>query len=1003
MALQGWQRLLRGAPWFRGAGKYPLIAYSEFMPPPRFGRKPYNGSNTVGPLPDDPWGWPITEYEQALELEPGLRHLAAHLVRMMEHLGHGRPAHGIARAKLENNPCWPPELAERAGTLTHERYVVLSPLALSRTQDDKGRIRWTLFGGSEQGPQRGFWKGFYTAPGRELPEEYALDFLRRLLAAAYGEPAERLADLRRLGFRVLPGSGEPSLPYQEEESLPAWTSAYILRENEPAKRIRYLLTFRPFGSLPPRIRRAYLAGDLHLLPFPGSLVFWGASPSLRLRRELPLAVQIPLLHLFLRHENPHGMRVPQSGWMHEPRPDHPEPHPDVLPMRNTYRRTHRWARIHRHEDELGVADGEDKLAHVLFSTAPDDIGLYGKPMARNAQIWTDDYRLLLDGPRAGRRQLQRAAAALRAGGTFGYRFQFPAMRVGPYEVYWHRPLVAYLSPQTSEPEVLPDAPLGYLTAYRADRPKPDRPIELWPRLLQRPPHLAAVRGFQGDPVHHEHRIARNNARKLLETWELLGERPLPRDFARALLYLPKHETLDEWLGTLDQAASDPAAARQLADELRQRLEAEVARVAEGARNLLSCHERNAATVTDKGSWHLSPSLTYHRTARRSFEVAYWKTIAQLACGKYINKDNADCARDPVSQSLLAHHRRDLEALGDYLLDCHRRTIERAGMAGKAHVGDLPFLWRTDFDFPWSGGWLANQEGKTEERNLMVVIPGRDRRRAVIMADHYDTAYMEDRYEKQRGGNGARLAAAGADDNHSATAALLLGAPVFLELSRAGRLGCDIWLVHLTGEEFPSDCMGARHLAQALVEGVPSLRRKGRRPMDLSQVRVQGVYVLDMVAHNNDHDRDVFQISPGGGADALRLAQQAHTANAIWNTQAPRWNARPGRRRCQRGQRSADGETIPAVAIHPHLHGEVRPPSDPRSSLYNTDGQIFSDAGIPVVLFMENYDINRVGYHDTKDTMANIDLDYGAAVAAIAIETVARAAQSALVEDCRGNV
>ena len=25
----------------------------------------------------------------------------------------------------------------------------------------------------------------------------------------------------------------------------------------------------------------------------------------------------------------------------------------------------------------------------------------------------------------------------------------------------------------------------------------------------------------------------------------------------------------------------------------------------------------------------------------------------------------------------------------------------------------------------------------------MVIPGRDRRRAVVMADHYDTAYMED--------------------------------------------------------------------------------------------------------------------------------------------------------------------------------------------------------------------------------------------------------------------
>lgn len=32
-----------------------------------------------------------------------------------------------------------------------------------------------------------------------------------------------------------------------------------------------------------------------------------------------------------------------------------------------------------------------------------------------------------------------------------------------------------------------------------------------------------------------------------------------------------------------------------------------------------------------------------------------------------------------------------------------------------------------------------------------------------------------------------------------------------------------------------------------------------------------------------------------------------------------------------------------------------------------------------------------GYHDTKDTLENIDLDYGAAFAAIAIETVARIA------------
>src|SRR5207237_9058531 len=94
---------------------------------------------------------------------------------------------------------------------------------------------------------------------------------------------------------------------------------------------------------------------------------------------------------------------------------------------------------------------------------------------------------------------------------------------------------------------------------------------------------------------------------------------------------------------------------------------------------------------------------------------------------------------------------------------------------------------------------------------------------------------------------------------------------------------------------------------------------------------------------------------------------------------------------RRGRASPYGAAIPEVAPHLALHGQVRPVTDPRSTLYNTDGQIFSDAGVPVVLFMENYDINRTGYHDTHDTMANIDLDYGAAVAAITIESVARAA------------
>jgi len=52
------------------------------------------------------------------------------------------------------------------------------------------------------------------------------------------------------------------------------------------------------------------------------------------------------------------------------------------------------------------------------------------------------------------------------------------------------------------------------------------------------------------------------------------------------------------------------------------------------------------------------------------------------------------------------------------------------------------------------GWLANQRGTMRERNLLVMIPGKDRSRAVIMADHYDTAYMEDLYYKEKGGGEA---------------------------------------------------------------------------------------------------------------------------------------------------------------------------------------------------------------------------------------------------------
>jgi hypothetical protein len=967
MAKQGWQHLLESGPWFEKAGAYPISAYSEFMPAARLGRKAYRFAERE-PLPfadKDPRGWCVTEYEEALELRPGLASLAAHIHPALVHLGRTGHAHSIGKLKLIGNPFWPEELAAHAARLEHERYVLIVSLALSRTQDDKGRIRWTLFGNSEQGPAKAFWKSFYTAPGRATHAEAGTDFVRRLLKAAYGEDITDAAELRKAGFRILP-QGEPLYPWWDEGELPPWTEPFVWNGSGAVRGMRYLLTFRPFERLPRAVRTAYLAGQLHLLPFPGSLLFWGTPGAKKLGGQQPMFLQSALLSLAPRHEAPTGLRVPQSGWMHEPREGNGVSEEHFGAFKNYFRRTHRNAAVLRDQDELATTGRDDKLLHALFSTLGDDLGLYGKPMARNVQLWTDDFRILLDGPNAAGAEIKSAFHVLEEGGVFGYRFIYPPMRVGRHEVYWHRPLVAYAT-NAFATETLDDAPLGYMTAYRAGAADVHHPLELWPRILQRELPTLVLDVLNGRTSHCLHQESRN-VRHLHDAWRLRGEVPMEPSLARRIIKIPRDKTLETWLDELPAHASDHGRGEAVVDAVRE---------------LIAMPAPGSAKKSRKLS-----SFTYRRTANRAFEVRYWKTIAYLAEGRYRNKNNADCVRDAATLRHLTHHHRDLEALGDYLLDYYRKIINKAGLTGKAFAGDVPFHWRTDFDFSIFGGWLANQEAATSERDLLITIPGRDHSRAVIMADHYDTAYMYDEYHQK---GSPRISAAGADDNHSATAALMLAAPVLLEMSHAGVLGCDVWLVHLTGEEFPADCMGARHLVQQIVERRLQQRVPESKPRNLSKVRVQGAYVLDMVAHNNPHEKDVFQISPGAGRASLWLAEQAHVANEIWNKSTESWNRKPARRDLHRAQRSNTGEVVPPPFRFLPLAGEVRLPVDPRSTLYNTDGLMFSDAGVPAVLFMENYDINRTGYHDTHDTMENIDLDYGAALAAITIETVARAA------------
>ena len=962
-----------------GGARFPLPAYSEFMPAPWIGLKPYDPRRAGGAATvvagSDPQGeacLDVSEAEQAQDLEPGLPAVAERVLRELSRLVRAE-GHALSRALLSENPAWPPALAEAAaaGRFRDEPLVLLLPLALSRTQDDKGNQRWTLFGHSHDGPAAAFWRSYGDGDAARF---------QRLIAWATGE--ETLANLLVDGVDgeglALPegSSGGPKV------ALPAFVRP-CLTGARPLAGARVLLTFRPFAALPQELQTLYLDRKLQILPSPASLVFFEHPGYRNLAAALPRARQIPLLQLFPRVQGGCALRIPQSGWLDErdaaqkaaPAKAGRSHHHHHHAVSGQIARSHRWQRTPRDAQLAGDGAFTDRVTVALFSTNPDDLGLYGKPMARNVQLWRDGYQPLLDGPLAGRAELEQAAQAVDEGGWFGYRFLYPPMRAGARELFWHLPLVARLGRAGDHAALFADQPpLGYGSAELTALPPslvagaPREPVLLQPRLLARPGYDEAARQFARDPGHPRHTTA-NNARALLEFRALLGA-PLPPSLARRLVHCAKEQTLQQWLSHLPAAAAGRAAGERLAAALAASV---------------------GAPLPD------GPSLTFDSTANRAFEEGVWRSIAGLAEGEFRQKDNADtvvvnrgrtggkvAAR--VAQERLG--RRDLEALGDHLHARYRALFQVHGMEGKALVADHRFRWETEFDLSWSEGWAANQRGEATERNVVCVIPGRDRGEAILMGDHYDTAYMEDAYEAARGGDGLRAAASGADDNHSATTALLRAAEVLLPLAREGRLERDVWLVHLTGEEFPSDCLGARALARALVERDLQFVTETGGALDVSQVKLAGAFVLDMVGHNHDHDRDVFQIAPGEGAASARLALRAHAANQRWNHQVPAWNRAGGRSGLPRARRMPDGSVPPPPFPHLALAGEVRTEWEPRSALYNTDGQIFSDVGVPVVLLMENYDLNRTGYHDTEDTMKNIDLDYCAALTAIAIEAVA---------------
>ena len=115
MARAGWSNLIPSKGSFQGSGAFRIDAYSEYMPPPRVGWKPYGPVPINRELfsPDDPFGWKVHEFDETLELQPGLYQIAKQLMTRLKRLLEGNPEAGLPRHVSESNPYWPPELTKR--------------------------------------------------------------------------------------------------------------------------------------------------------------------------------------------------------------------------------------------------------------------------------------------------------------------------------------------------------------------------------------------------------------------------------------------------------------------------------------------------------------------------------------------------------------------------------------------------------------------------------------------------------------------------------------------------------------------------------------------------------------------------------------------------------------------------------------------------------------------------------------------------------------------------
>jgi len=226
-----------------------------------------------------------------------------------------------------------------------------------------------------------------------------------------------------------------------------------------------------------------------------------------------------------------------------------------------------------------------------------------------------------------------------------------------------------------------------------------------------------------------------------------------------------------------------------------------------------------------------------------------------------------------------------------------------------------------------------------QSNLIAIIKGTEGGPPVVMADHIDAACEEDTFATTR----RRVTTHGADDNATATAALL-GAAATLHDAHPRH---DIWLVHLTGEELPSDDLGARHFLSEMMRARQDIR---------------AAVITDFIGWHHP-GKPAFQVSPTSIPGSERMAALALDA---------------------------------ARQLAPELSAIYAARNTLRNSVFQTDLQELELYGIPGVLFNEDMDYSDPSSgnphnHQSTDVASTLDLPFATAVAKVAIETTLRLA------------